>query len=80
MQRMMCVDCGHVGVPDTLLPGSDFLELVLWSCLALPGLLYCGARHWLRMKACAQCGGASLLRESRAAALRPSASRPHEVW
>jgi len=41
-----------------------------WLCLVIPGWLYCASRHLLRSKACARCGGMSLMRESRAATRR----------
>ena len=68
--RMMCTDCLRTAEADTLLEGSDTLELLGWCCLALPGLLYCWWRHALRIKVCAFCGGYELVREARAAAAR----------
>ena len=71
--RMMCTDCLRTAEADTLLEGSDTIELLAWCCLALPGLLYCWWRHALRIKICSFCGGRELVREARAAAER----RPH---
>ena len=68
--RMLCTECFETSRPRTLLTGSDRIELVGWLCLALPGWLYCAWRHALRTKACAGCGGRSLVREARAAAAR----------
>jgi len=68
--RMMCTDCLRTAEADTLLEGSDTIELMAWCCLALPGLLYCWWRHALRIKICAFCGGRELVREARAAAAR----------
>ena len=39
--RMVCADCFEVAVPDTVLEGSDLLELLAWACFGIPGLLYC---------------------------------------
>jgi hypothetical protein len=61
-----------MAVPDTVLVGSDFAELVAWAFLAIPGLLYCAWRHLLRLKVCPDCGGPELMREARAAASRRS--------
>jgi hypothetical protein len=69
-QRMLCTDCLHVAVPDTLLEGFDVLELLGWLCLAVPGLVYCWWRHLNRHKVCPLCGGMDLVREARAAAAR----------
>jgi len=74
--RMMCTDCLRTAEADTLLEGSDTVELFAWCCLALPGLLYCWWRHALRIKVCAFCGGRELVREARAAAARRPAPAP----
>jgi len=68
--RMLCIHCSYVGEPETLLGGSDVLELIGWCCLALPGLLYCAWRHSQRLKACHLCGSTALMRQTRAAAAR----------
>ena len=68
--RMLCTDCFVTAEPDTVLEGSDLLELLGWCCLAAPGLLYCWWRHALRIKVCAFCGSRELVREARAAAAR----------
>jgi hypothetical protein len=67
---MLCTDCFETSHPQTLLDGSDRLEMLGWLCLFLPGWLYCAWRHALRTKACGVCGGTGLVRESRAAAAR----------
>lgn len=70
--RMLCTDCFSVAHADTLLPGSDAVEMLAWLCFGLPGWLYCWWRHVLRIKVCAHCGSTALVREARAAAaLRP---------
>ncbi|MFQ5417854.1 MAG: hypothetical protein ACE5FL_12510 [Myxococcota bacterium] len=74
--RMLCTDCGRTGEADTLLEGSDVVELVGWCCLALPGLAYCWWRHALRIKVCAFCGGRELIRETRAARQRELPQAP----
>jgi hypothetical protein len=59
-----------VAVPDTVLEGSDLVELLAWACLGIPGLLYCWWRHSTRIKVCSHCGSPELMRETRAMALR----------
>ena len=54
--RMLCTECRHMGEPDTVLEGSDRVELAGWCLLAVPGLLYCGWRHLNRFKVCPRCG------------------------
>jgi hypothetical protein len=73
---MLCTQCQNVAVPETVLSGSDFAELVGWSCLVLPGWLYCYWRHWNRSKACPDCGSHALMRQSRASAARMSGLPP----
>jgi hypothetical protein len=67
---MFCLHCGHLGVPDTVLDGSDLVELLAWCCLGVPGLVYCAWRHLTRLKACPSCGSHELMRQSQAAAGR----------
>jgi hypothetical protein len=68
--RMMCTDCFRTAEADTVLEGSDLVEMLAWCCFALPGLFYCWWRHALRIKVCAFCGSGELIREARAAARR----------
>jgi hypothetical protein len=74
--RMLCTQCSRTAVADTLLPGSDRVEMIAWCAFAIPGLLYCGLRHALRIKVCAFCGSDDLVREARAAAARVPLQAP----
>lgn len=74
--RMVCADCFHVAVPDTVLEGSDLVELLAWACFGIPGLLYCWWRHLARIKVCPNCGSRELFREARAAALAQAPTAP----
>jgi len=69
-RRMMCTLCFETAEPDTVVEGSDLAEMFGWLCFAVPGWLYCLWRHALRSRACPSCGGASLIREARAAQAR----------
>jgi hypothetical protein len=69
----MCTQCFHTAEPETLLMGSDRIELAGWLCFAAPGWLYCLWRHSLRAKRCAACGGSALVRQSKAAQARQDA-------
>jgi hypothetical protein len=73
---MMCTDCFRTAEANTLLEGSDLVEMLAWCCFALPGLLYCWWRHALRVKVCASCGSRELIREARAAAERAPRQAP----
>jgi hypothetical protein len=74
--RMMCTDCFRTAHADTVLEGSDLVEMFGWCCFVVPGLLYCWWRHALRVKVCAFCGGRELVREARAAAERAPRQAP----
>jgi hypothetical protein len=56
-----CTDCGHQAAPSTDTPGSILIELVLWLCFIVPGLIYSLWRHNKRRPVCAMCGGAHLI-------------------
>lgn len=75
---MLCTECFETSHPQTLLAGSDRIEMVGWLCLALPGWLYCAWRHALRLKVCGACGSSALVREARAAAVQASAAERAE--
>jgi len=68
--RMFCTRCSRTAVADTLLPGSDRIEMLAWCAFAIPGFVYCWFRYWLRIKVCSHCGSDALVREARAAAAR----------
>lgn len=77
--RMLCMQCHALEEPETVLEGSDRIELLAWSVLMVPGFAYCAWRHLGRAKACPRCGSQVLMRESRAAqARRPSLWRDPE--
>jgi hypothetical protein len=67
---MLCTECFQTAEADTVLAGSDIVEMIAWCCFAVPGLLYCWWRHALRIKVCSACGSGELVREARAAAAR----------
>jgi hypothetical protein len=58
---LFCTDCGHLGSPSTDTPGSILVELVLWLCFIIPGLIYSLWRHHKRHQVCALCSGANLI-------------------
>ena len=56
MSKMVCRDCGSVGETETEIRGSRFIELVLWLCFLIPGLIYSIWRRSNRRELCAACG------------------------
>ncbi|MBT40040.1 MAG: hypothetical protein CL938_16015 [Deltaproteobacteria bacterium] len=74
---MHCADCRATGLADTVVEGSDWIEMASWLLGGFPGWLYCAWRHQLRIKVCSACGSGALLRESRAQArLHPPQAPP----
>jgi hypothetical protein len=53
---MICTACGMAGAPRTVTRGSLLIEIVLWLCMLLPGLLYSIWRLTTKHKACRHCG------------------------
>jgi len=51
-QNMICPHCGSTGKPKTITPGSIFIEIILWCCFAIPGLVYSIWRLTARKKGC----------------------------
>lgn len=78
MDNPVCERCGHAGPTRTDTPGSLAIELVLWLCLLVPGLVYSLWRHSARRDVCGLCGSAQLLppESPRAQALVASLPQP----
>jgi hypothetical protein len=57
MKEMICSECGYVGEMKKETPGSFIVELGLWLCFILPGLIYSLWRIAGRHVACSKCGG-----------------------
>ena len=60
-KELMCTNCGFKGKPKLITKGSILIELVLWICLILPGLIYSIWRHASRYKGCPSCGAANMI-------------------
>lgn len=61
MSNQICSKCGTVGKPKTITKGSILIEVVLWICIILPGVIYSIWRLSTRHKACAACGSSSMV-------------------
>ena len=57
----ICPNCGTRGVPATKTKGSIFIEIILWLCLIIPGLIYSIWRLTTRYKACPACGSPGMI-------------------
>lgn len=58
---MYCKACGHSGATSAKTPGSLWIEIVLWLCFIVPGLIYSLWRISARKQVCASCGSSELV-------------------
>jgi hypothetical protein len=58
---VVCKHCGHYGKPARETKGSIWIELILWLCFLVPGLIYSIWRLNTRGDACSKCGSRDLL-------------------
>src|ERR1022692_2329714 len=59
--RYICPGCGTRGSPATKTKGSIFIEIILWLCLLIPGLIYSIWRMTTRYKVCPSCSNAGMI-------------------
>jgi hypothetical protein len=59
--HMHCLQCGSNAKPATVTPGSIWIEVVLWLCFLIPGVIYSIWRHSKRHEACSVCGSDRLI-------------------
>jgi len=59
--QRICTQCGSVGRTKTVTKGSIFIELILWLCLLVPGVIYSLWRLTTRHEACGKCGSSTLV-------------------
>lgn len=57
----ICTQCGTLGKPKTVTRGSIVIEIALWLCLLVPGLIYSIWRLSTRGPTCRACGAANSL-------------------
>lgn len=60
-QALICSACGHRGPPKRITKGSLLIEIVLWLCFLVPGIIYSLWRINSRFDACASCGATALI-------------------
>src|SRR4051812_1993701 len=58
---VFCGDCGTEAIPKSRTSGSIAIELILWLCFLVPGLLYSLWRLTTRRHVCGACGGERIL-------------------
>jgi uncharacterized membrane protein YqaE (UPF0057 family) len=54
-KELVCPSCGYVGSQRSYTKGSIWVELFLWLCLAIPGLIYSIWRLSSKYKGCPKC-------------------------
>lgn len=61
MSQRICSNCGTVGTPKTVTRGNILIELILWICFIIPGVIYSIWRLSTRAKACRSCGAENMV-------------------
>lgn len=56
-----CTTCGHEGPTKTRTKGSLLIEIILWLCFLVPGLIYSIWRISSRQPVCTSCGATTLV-------------------
>jgi len=59
--ELICTACGTIGKTKSHTRGSIFIEIILWLCFLIPGLIYSLWRLTTRSKVCKVCGAAQLV-------------------
>lgn len=60
-KNLLCTTCLHQGPAVKVTRGSFVVEVALWLCFLLPGLIYGLWRLTTRHEACASCGSSVLI-------------------
>lgn len=54
-KEFLCLSCGNIGKPRLRNRGSSFIEIVLWLCFLIPGMLYTFWRMFRKERLCKTC-------------------------
>lgn len=61
-KKLFCPSCGHTGKPKVMTKGSILIEIILWICFIVPGLIYTLWRQTSgKYTACPKCGNTSMI-------------------
>jgi predicted RNA-binding Zn-ribbon protein involved in translation (DUF1610 family) len=58
---VICKTCGFHGSSTTATKGSFLIEVILWLCFLIPGLIYSIWRISSRSDACPKCGSSEVI-------------------
>jgi hypothetical protein len=61
MSSTICTTCGHKGATDTMTRGHLLIEIILWLCFIVPGLIYSIWRQSTKYEVCRQCEATTLI-------------------
>lgn len=61
MTAKFCTTCYAISKPRTKTPGSILIEIVLWLCFLVPGIIYSLWRLTNRQEVCGRCGSVTLV-------------------
>lgn len=61
MSEKICTTCGFKGSPKRFTKGSFIIELGLWLCFLVPGLIYSIWRLASRYEGCPKCHGSAMI-------------------
>jgi hypothetical protein len=56
----ICIGCGTRGSSVTRTQGSFIIEVILWLCFLVPGIIYSVYRLTTRKKVCPVCSGSMI--------------------
>jgi hypothetical protein len=59
--QTICTSCGSRAPSKTVTRGSFLIEVILWLCFIIPGVIYSLWRLTTRSQACSACGATSLV-------------------
>jgi hypothetical protein len=58
---LLCPNCLTQSKPQTKIKGSILIELILWLCFIIPGLIYSIWRSGSRFKVCPSCKAPNMI-------------------
>ena len=61
MSQGLCTSCGYIGEMKTIAKGSTDIEVILWFCFLIPGLIYSIWRFRSRHEICLICDRATII-------------------
>ncbi len=60
-KMLVCTQCGFYGKPKTAVKGSGLVEIFLWLCFLVPGIIYSLWRSSSRHGVCPKCQNTNLI-------------------